>query len=246
MDVVIERLLHEEKKLRDRLSSVISSDSALTIKSHMRRKGPRCHYCKRFGHIQRNCSERSQNERKFTNTTSQQMERKYPKHRVNKVEVEQKESSNSDSDIGLVVSHALSIGESKSLSNWIVDSGATCHICNNDSQFLNLNSLEKPMDITLGDGHSLKATKQGVVEIAVKTPNGKERKCVLHDVIHVPDLSYNLFSVPKATERRATVMFDDLKCCIFNKKQKLITEGIKKGRLYHLECENSAGSEESM
>ena len=26
------------------------------------------------------------------------------------------------------------------------------------------------MDITLGDGHSLKATKQGVVEIAVKTP----------------------------------------------------------------------------
>ena len=98
------------------------------------------------------------------------MERKYPKHRVNKVEVERKESSDSDSDIGLVVSHALSIEESKSLSNWIVDSGATCHICNNDSQFLNLNSLEKPMDITLGDGHSLKATKQGVVEIAVKTP----------------------------------------------------------------------------
>ena len=48
------------------------------------------------------------------------------------------------------------------------------------------------MDITLGDGHSLKATKQGVVEITVKTPNGKERKCVLHDVLHVPDLSYNL------------------------------------------------------
>ena len=61
------------------------------------------------------------------------------------------------------------------------------------------------MDITLGDGHSLKATKQGVVEITVKTPNGKERKCVLHDVLHVPDLSYNLFSVPKATERGATL-----------------------------------------
>ena len=111
MDVVIERLLHEEKKVQDRLSSVISNDSALRINSRMRRKGPRCHYCKRFGHIQRNCSERPQNERKFTTTTSQQMERKYPKYRVNKVEVEQNESSNSDSDIGLVVSHTLSIGE---------------------------------------------------------------------------------------------------------------------------------------
>ena len=63
MDVVIERLLHEEKKVQDRLSSVISNDSALRINSRMRRKGPRCHYCKRFGHIQRNCSERPQNER---------------------------------------------------------------------------------------------------------------------------------------------------------------------------------------
>ena len=77
------------------------------------------------------------------------------------------------------------------------------------------------------------------MEITVKT----ERKCVLRDVLHVPDLSYNLFSVPKAMEGGATVMFDDLKSCIFNKKQKLITEGTKKGRLYHLECENSAGSE---
>ena len=36
-------------------------------------------------------------------------------------------------------------------------------------------------------------------------------------------------------------MFDDLKCCIFNKKQKLITEATKKEKLYHLECEKSAG-----
>lgn len=38
-------------------------------------------------------------------------------------------------------------------------------------------------------------------------------------------------------------MFDDLKCCIINKKQKLITGGTKKGRLYHFQCKTRACSE---
>lgn len=168
----------------------MSSDSALAIKGQLRRGGLRCHYCKKFGHFQRNCTERTQNERKSTTTTSQLV---HSSHRVIKVEVKQHESSSSDSDVGLVVSHVLSIGGSKSLSNWIVDSGATCHICNDISQFVSLSTLDKPMDITVGDGISLKAIKQGVVEVKVKL-QGKERKCVLYDVLHVPELSYNLLS----------------------------------------------------
>ena len=239
MELGTERLLHEERKLKDQSSSTgVSSNSALTTRDQMRRKGPRCHYCKRFGHIQRYCNERVQNEKKLTSTNQHEK-----KHRVHKVEVKQTVSSDSDSDVGLVVGHALSFGGSRSLRNWIVDSGATCHICNDDSQFVNLNTLEKPMDITLGDGYSLKAIKQGVVEIRIQLPDGKMTKCVLHDVLHVLELSYSRFSVSKATEREATITFNDLKCFIFNKKHKLVAEGTKRGKLYYLDCSKCVHTE---
>ena len=79
-----------------------------TMKDQTQRKGPRCHYCRKFGHIQRYCNERVQNEWKLH--TTNQHERKYSKHKVYKVEVKQTNSNDSDSDVGLVVGHALSVG----------------------------------------------------------------------------------------------------------------------------------------
>ena len=244
MEVVVERLLHEERKLKDRSStgSGASNNSALTIKGcgdPQQRKfkssgpqGPRCHYCKRIGHIQRNCSERAQNERKPTSTMNQRHHSKGLRHRANNVEAE---IEGDNSDIGLVLTNqrVLSV---KSLSNWIVDSGATCHVCNDESQFKSITTLEKPIDIALGDGYTLKAAKQGTVEIKVYVQKDVEGKCILHDVLYAPELSYCLLSVPKATERGATVTFDNNKCCIINKKQQQIAEGIKEGRLYYLRC----------
>ena len=40
-----------------------------------------------------------------------------------------------DSDIGLVAGHALLVSESTQHNKWIIDSGATCQICNEVSQF---------------------------------------------------------------------------------------------------------------
>ena len=62
MGTVTERLLYEERKLKDR-----AGHSRLIIyrwsygRSYMavkhKRKGPRCYYCHRIGHVQRNCRE---------------------------------------------------------------------------------------------------------------------------------------------------------------------------------------------
>ena len=51
-----------------------------------------------------------------------------------------------------MVCPALSIGQ---LDSWIVDSGATCHMCNNKALFANLQQLKEPLEVTLGDGHPL-------------------------------------------------------------------------------------------
>ena len=60
MEVVIERLMHEERKLKDRgLSSEPGSDGALVARHKTRLRGPKCYGCQRFGHIQRSCPERA-------------------------------------------------------------------------------------------------------------------------------------------------------------------------------------------
>lgn len=56
MDSVIEKLLHEEQKLIDRGHGCTSAKEPALMAKH-RKKGPQCHFCKKFGHIKRNCRE---------------------------------------------------------------------------------------------------------------------------------------------------------------------------------------------
>ena len=92
------------------------------------------------------------------------------------------------SEDALLVSHALQAG---SAGQWIVDSGATCHMCCNRKLFADFHLLDKPIEVTLGDGHTLKALGQGVVTLNMNLPRGPSR-CNLLDVLYVPGLSYNL------------------------------------------------------
>ena len=60
MEIVIERLMHEERKLKDRqVSSESGSVDTLAARHKTRSKCPKCYGCLRFGHIQRNCHRRS-------------------------------------------------------------------------------------------------------------------------------------------------------------------------------------------
>ena len=68
MEVVVERLLHTERKHRERSSLDYNEDKALIGKRQFphrqKGRGPQCHYCKRYGHIQKNCADRIKNEGK--------------------------------------------------------------------------------------------------------------------------------------------------------------------------------------
>ena len=79
------------------------------------------------------------------------------------------DSSSSSDCNAVVVSHALS---ASATSNWIADSGATCHMCNDNKLFTNLQSLDKSQEVSLGDGHVSKAVAQGIVLLEMKLPGG--------------------------------------------------------------------------
>uniref|UniRef100_A0A1X7U565 Retrovirus-related Pol polyprotein from transposon TNT 1-94-like beta-barrel domain-containing protein n=1 Tax=Amphimedon queenslandica TaxID=400682 RepID=A0A1X7U565_AMPQE len=75
---------------------------------------------------------------------------------------------------GLVVKHALPAQQTlKSQNKWIVDSGATSHMCNDKACFTHLYSLKIPLEVKLGDGRSLRAFAQGSVKLTIK--NGHQK-----------------------------------------------------------------------
>ena len=52
----------------------------------------------------------------------------------------------------------------------------------------------------------------------MKLPDGTMKVCRLNNVLHVPKLSYNLLSVPKATKAGKTAKFSESGCRIFLRK----------------------------
>ena len=115
---------------------------------------------------------------------------------------------------------------------WITDSGATCHMCNDES-FSELNVLKKPQ-VSVGDGHVLKASAEGTVPLQMLLLDGSTQNCSLKKVLLIPKLVYNLLSVSKASEAGKMIEFSESGCEILNGSGKCITYATKMGSLYYL------------
>ena len=224
-EVVTERLLHEERKLKERADVRGRSERAMTGQQRSKAKGVKCHHCGKFGDIRRNSKEwvRTKPEARRKPETPQASQETRNKLKANRAEVRRRDSGSSDSDcIGLMANHMMSASCSSRMNDWIVDSGATCHMCNDDKLFVELCSLKQPLEVTLGDGCAVEATGQGTV--------------VLEMTSYVPDLSYNLLSVSKAVEAGKVVEFDEISCRILDANRELITAATRVGNLYYLNC----------
>jgi transposase InsO family protein len=233
MEIVTERLLHEERKLKDKVRSDEACEKAFAAKQQqLKRKGPTCHHCGKFGHIRRNCWELTE-----TAFGPNQKEKKSFKQKANKVHVRRRDSSSSEAEgVGLTVCHALSASARNQSNSWIVDSGATSHMCNERKFFVEFRNLEPTLQVTLGDGHELQAAGQGTVELEITLAKGVTKKCKLYDALYVPKLSYNLISVSKSTETGKTITFGEAGCQILDRSRKLIAAATKVGNLYYLDC----------
>ena len=54
LEVVTERILHQERKLKDRSGASFGTESAMTSWKTFRPRSIKCHYCGRLGHIKKN------------------------------------------------------------------------------------------------------------------------------------------------------------------------------------------------
>ena len=95
--------------------------------------------------------------------------------------------------------------------------------------------------MTVGDGRALTAVGKGDVVLDVVLPNEESKSCTLHDVLYVPELSYNLVSVAKVSQKGKIVKLTHNACYILN-KHKMIAKATKVGSLYQLNCKPSQES----
>lgn len=228
LEFVHQSLINEEQKRKENQHSVAkSSDAALVSQrrqNYTHRKPITCYKCQKQGHIKSQCPEN-----KRTHSTYQHK----AKHAATtSTSVDEEVDSEENAFVGSINK------TSDFLSTWLIDSGASRHMTPYRSMFIEYEKLDKPEKVGLGDGRTVDATGVGKVKVALKINHNKVEPGILHEVLHVPQLATNLFSVRSATERGRIIQFGHTRCWIKDKRGKVKAMGTLRDKLFHLDCDS--------
>ncbi|KAL6311010.1 hypothetical protein AAG906_018990 [Vitis piasezkii] len=91
------------------------------------------------------------------------------------------------------------------MKDWVVDSGATKHICGNGTAFTSYTTVKEGEEqVFMGDSRSTPMI--GKWKVLLKLISGKVQ--ALSDVLHVPDIHWNLVLVSLLRKARVRILFD--------------------------------------
>lgn len=109
-------------------------------------------------------------------------------------------------------------------SDWLSDSAATVHICNDRQQFITFRT--EPSEISGITPQALRVFGIGTVELNMET-NGKIHKTTLRDVKYAPDAPNNLLSIGRLTGNGHTAIFTENGVQFRSKNGTIFAEGTK-------------------
>lgn len=118
---------------------------------------------------------------------------------------------------------------------WILDSGATDHICSSICMFESFKPVSS-VYVKLPNDHNASVTHIGTVRV---TPN-----LILQDVFFIPTFTFNLISISKLTQHNlVTITFDKCMCLIQEKVTgKMIGSAERRKGLYYLRANTNHAS----
>jgi hypothetical protein len=163
----------------------------------------KCFNCGKLGHISKECRNKEGKKKGRVECFHCGKPGHIAKFCRNKHPIEQRNDSSSVACISAEETSALSV----SSESWI-DSGATSHMCSEKSRFQNLRFDQRVLHGAF-QGGSAKTVGVGTVIIEVKSENGKSICLKLEEVLYVPNLSGNLFSVSKAISKGHEAFFNE-------------------------------------
>lgn len=120
--------------------------------------------------------------------------------------------------------HAFVVGQNISntqVCDWLIDSGASMHLCNNRTYFDNHTFKHIPhKNVMLGNNECIEAIGMGDIPVRVvingNNNTSKSIDVTFKDVLYVPKIAANLLSVAKMTSNDVKVMFSGNECSIIN------------------------------
>ena len=121
-----------------------------------------------------------------------------------------------DSDAEIVLSTILA--KSNNPNTWILDSGATSHICAFKSLFIDLKPCKKT--IYWGNASSISINWIGTVKIAFI---GYKRTIILNNVLYIPEIGLNLLSLGQLAQKGVVANIGLKSCDLIYKATKIAT-----------------------
>ncbi|KAH0680309.1 hypothetical protein KY289_021612 [Solanum tuberosum] len=141
-------------------------------------------------------------------------------------------SGNANASNGITYSHAFTCLATLNSSSWIIDSGASEHMCFNPKVFMFLTPLPSP--IILPNLTKVNITHRGNISIFADV--------VIQNVLYVPSFRYNLLSIDKFVKQfQSTLIFTPIGCLLqvsFMKRDQVFGEA--KNGLFLLQPDSSS------
>ncbi len=211
------RVMQEEQRIKMRSDDALKKSETAALLSNHRRTHPRpkCNHCGRMGHWEAKC---------------------WTKHphmnplNKNKPTALVSTSPEDETPICLLAEHGnLSTSSRHYESDWYIDSGCSQHMTHDKSLFVSYDKSSKS-SVELGNGTTTKVAGEGRVKIHVLI-NGRSKPCIIENVLHVPDISYQLLSVSQWTKMNIETLFSSTGAKLV-RYGNLVATGSLNGSLY--------------
>ena len=221
-EFVKSRVMQEEQRIKIRAdeSLVKSETSALFTNRQKARRRPSCDNCGKLGHVSSKCWD------------------KYPHLRPQRNRPQAALVSNQlidETPVCLLAFHE------RTSTYWYIDSGCSHHMTFDKSAFTSY-SEQLNSCVEVGNGERTKIAGTGTVKLTLEM-NGRSKPCTIQNVLHVPNLGYQLLSVSQLSKSGIQTLFSSSGAQLI-RDQEIIAAGSLVGNLYKLDVTHSRYSSE--
>jgi transposase InsO family protein len=131
------------------------------------------------------------------------------------------------------LSAAIALNSSAKACDWLLDSGASMHLCHTRQWFADFTPVSGK-SVVLADGRVIPVLGRGRIDVDISVA-GRSSLNTLNEVLYVPDIAANLLSVAKMTEAGLQLSFHGQHCIIRSKHGAVIARAEKQdNRLYRI------------